>query len=82
MDVDDLAHIIDIVDNNSRIVNEVTGITKSLLAKDPKALDGNLAEYLIKNHFGESTYEILHKIYHDIVGFDNGARDVDSVQGG
>jgi hypothetical protein len=64
----DLAQIIDIIDNNSQMISEITGITKSVIAKDPKALDNALFENVIKNHFGESMYDKIKKIYHDIIG--------------
>lgn len=66
--MDNLTQIIDMIDNNSKNISEVTGITKNILAKDPSALDNAFAENIIKNHFGESMYDKIQKIYHDIIG--------------
>jgi len=63
-----LVQIIDIIDTNSKLVSEVTGVAKNIIAKDPNALDNSFLEYVIKNHFGESMYDRIHKIYQDIIG--------------
>jgi hypothetical protein len=68
MSVDNLVKIINVIDNNSKMVGEVTNITKGILAKDPKALDSELVEHVIKNHFGESMYDKIQKIYQELIG--------------
>ena len=65
--------IIDIIDNNSKIVSEVTGITKGVIAKDPDALNTGLIEYLVKNHLGEPMYDTLQKLYKDYLSSKNAA---------
>lgn len=83
MDVNDLARIIEIVDAKSKVISEVTGLTKGLIAKDPDALQNRLAEYLIKNHFGEPMYDMAQKLYHKLIGVDIvdvDAEIVDTVQ--
>jgi len=65
--IEDLVRIIDIIDNNSKVVNEITGITKDVIAKDPDALNNNLVEYLVKSHFGEPLYDTIKDLYHNIM---------------
>ncbi|MGV8141688.1 MAG: hypothetical protein ACP5NW_04590 [Candidatus Woesearchaeota archaeon] len=67
MGSDDLIHIIEDIDANLRLINEVTGITKNVLSMNPDALEHNLAEYMLKDNFGESMYDKIQRIYHDII---------------
>ncbi|MGV8171791.1 MAG: hypothetical protein ACP5OA_03815 [Candidatus Woesearchaeota archaeon] len=81
--IEDLVRIIDIIDNNSKVVNEITGITKGVIAKDPDALNNNLVEYLVKSHFGEPLYDTIKDLYHNIMcvnGADINPEVIDKVQ--
>jgi hypothetical protein len=64
----DLVQIIDIIDDTFKMISEFTEITKFVIAKDPKALDNPLVEQIIKTHLGESMYDKIQKIYHNIIG--------------
>jgi len=66
--IDNVVQGIDLVDSNSKLVNEVTTIVKGVISKDPRALDDNIASYFIKNNLGESMYDKIRKVYHDIIG--------------
>ena len=65
--IDNITKIIEVVDDRSKIINEITGIVKSVISKDPKAMDDNFAAYFLKNTFGESSYETIKKVYLDII---------------
>jgi hypothetical protein len=65
---DDLVKLIDVIDSNSKIIGDVAGVAKNILAKDPNALDNSFLEFAIKSHLGESMYDRIHKIYQDIIG--------------
>ena len=64
----DLAKLIDVIDINSKLISEVTGIAKNVISKDPNALSNNIVEFTIKSHFGESMYDRVQNIYHNIIG--------------
>jgi hypothetical protein len=68
MSINTLVQIIDKLEKNSKVVSEVTTITKEILAKNPRALENNLAEQVIKSHLGESMYDKIQKIYQNIIG--------------
>jgi len=65
--IDNVTKIIEAVDDHSKLINDITGIIKSVISKDPKAIDDNFAEYFLKNTFGESNYDIIKKVYLDII---------------
>lgn len=65
--IDDLTRLVDFVDDRSKFVGEITGIIKGVVSKDPGALDDNFAEYILKNTFGESKYDLFRNIYLDII---------------
>ena len=63
-----LTNLIDVIDENSKLVSEATGIAKNILAKDPNALDNTILEHIIKSHFGESMYDRIRKTYNGLIG--------------
>jgi len=66
--LDNLMQIIDKIDENSKLISELTSTAKNVLSKDPKALDNTILENAIKTNFGESMYDRLRKIYNDVIG--------------
>ncbi|MGV8087345.1 MAG: hypothetical protein ACP5N1_06970 [Candidatus Woesearchaeota archaeon] len=64
---DDIAKLVDVIDDRSKLVGEITGVIKNVISKDPKAFDDNFVAYMIKNTLGESNYDLFKKVYIDII---------------
>lgn len=65
-----LEKILDLIQKvnvHSKLTTEVTDIITGMVSKNPEALDNTYTEYFLKAHFGESNYDVMKKIYVDII---------------
>jgi len=65
--LENITRTIETVDNKNKKVLEITTIVKGVMAKDPNALDGNIAEYYCRGHFGDNMYDKIRKLYQEII---------------
>jgi len=79
MRIEDLVRIIDMINDKSKVVSEVTDVTKSVIAKDPDALNSKIVQYLVKGHLGEPMYDTIQKLYHNIIGMNDADVNPDIV---
>ena len=66
--MDDLTKLIEAIDENTKLVNNITSIAKNVIAKNPDALDNTLVQDIVTNSFGVSVYEKLRKSYQEFIG--------------
>ena len=64
----DLARLIDIVDENAKVITDMTSLAKDVLAKNPQALDAPIIRDMIKANLGESVYDKIRKTYLGFIG--------------
>ncbi len=64
----DLARLIDVIDENAKLINDITTVAKNVIAKNPEALDTTVIQDVIKNNFGDSMYDRIRKSYQEFIG--------------
>jgi hypothetical protein len=68
VDAEKIMGLLDLIGDNSKFINDISGVAKSIMSKDPGALDGSVVEHIIKSNFGESMYDKIRKTYIEIIG--------------
>jgi hypothetical protein len=65
---------------SSEALQELNDVAKKLLSCDPQALDGNISEYFIRDKFGDQTYIVVRKMYHEFIGYDADGKNKNSQE--
>jgi len=64
----DLAKLIDVIDENAKLISNITTVAKNVIAKNPEALNNSILENVIKANLGESMYDKIRKTYQEFIG--------------
>ncbi|HYD03140.1 MAG TPA: hypothetical protein VEC16_02470 [Alphaproteobacteria bacterium] len=56
---------------SSEAFKEISDVARKLMSCDPKALDGNISEYFIRDKLGDSAYINIRKMYHEFIGYND-----------